>query len=120
MYEISPGPPHPQVLREERTDTGYRLHLQVPEDLYYLNGHFSQVPIVAGVCQLKWVIDYIQGYTGETLHLNAMEDVRFQRPLFPNKPFVIELAYIPHLKTWQYEVFAEDQRFASGRLVVAS
>ncbi len=119
MHEITPGPRHPQVLWEARTDTGYRLQLQVPEDLYYLNGHFSQMPIVAGVCQLKWVIDYIQNYTGETLYLSAMEDVKFQRSLFPNNLFMIQLTYLSHLKTWQYEVFADDQRFASGRLVVA-
>ena len=111
-------PTHPELLRQERIEAGYRLHLRVPENLCYFDGHFPQVAIVAGVCQLKWVIDYIETYSGEPVRMVAMEAVKFHRPLFPRQPFIIEFSYDPQATAWQYYVFADDQPFASGRLIV--
>jgi 3-hydroxymyristoyl/3-hydroxydecanoyl-(acyl carrier protein) dehydratase len=111
-------PPHPHVLSTEQTDTGWILHLRVPDDLVYLEGHFPQAPIVAGVCQLKWVIEYIEMHTGKPLVIEAMEAVKFHRPLLPQQIFVIDLSYDHATTTWQYHLDAADKQFASGRLVV--
>ncbi|MDH3602367.1 MAG: hypothetical protein OEU26_22360 [Candidatus Tectomicrobia bacterium] len=111
-------PRHPLVLGTEQTDTGWVLHLRVPDDLFYLEGHFPQAPIVAGVCQLKWVIDYIEMHTGKPLLIEAMEAVKFHRPLLPRQLFAIDLSYDHPTTTWQYRVYAADKQFASGRLIV--
>src|SRR5256885_15707285 len=76
-------PTEPVLLAKELTDTGYVLHCKVPENLYYLPGHFPQVPVVPGVCQLRWVIKSIETYAGCPLHLTAMEAIKFHRILFP-------------------------------------
>jgi 3-hydroxymyristoyl/3-hydroxydecanoyl-(acyl carrier protein) dehydratase len=119
MSQVQLKPTHPRLLKRERTDSGCILHWHIPEDLYYFDGHFPQLPIVAGVCQLKWVIDAIQTYTGETLQLSALEDVKFLRPLSPGQSCVLELTYAPHPPSWRYEIYTEDtKRAASGRLLV--
>lgn len=115
---VASKPRHPHLMKKELTDTGCILHLQVPENLYYLEGHFRQVPIVAGVCQLKWVIDYIEAHTGAKLYIAAMEAVKFSRPLFPGQAFVMALRYEQQATTWHYHVFADATQFASGRLIV--
>ena len=114
----SAKPTHPDLLHAERIATGYRLHLRVPENLYYFEGHFPHVAIVAGVCVLKWVIDYIETYSGDPVQIVAMEAVKFHRPLFPRQSFIIEFSYDPPATAWQYEVFAGDKLFASGRIIV--
>jgi len=118
MSEVQPRPTSPCVLRMERTDSGYVLYLQIPEDLLYFDGHFPQMPIVAGVCQLQWVIDYIQTYTGEPLHISALKDVKFLRPLFPGQSCVLELIYVSQPASWHYQIYTDTQRFASGCLLV--
>ena len=110
MSQIQSHPPRPRLLRMERTDSGYLLQLHVPEDLYYFDGHFPQLPIVAGVCQLQWVIDAIRTYTGETLHLSTLENVKFLRPLFPGQSCVMELTYSPHPARWHYQISADTRR----------
>jgi 3-hydroxymyristoyl/3-hydroxydecanoyl-(acyl carrier protein) dehydratase len=109
---------YPQVLSTKQTDTGCIVYLRVPDDLAYLEGHFPQAPIVAGVCQLKWVIDYIELHTGKPLVIEAMEAVKFHRPLLPQQLFAIELSYDDLTTTWYYQVYAADKSFASGRLIV--
>jgi 3-hydroxymyristoyl/3-hydroxydecanoyl-(acyl carrier protein) dehydratase len=106
------------VLSTHQTDTGWVLQLRVPDDLAYLEGHFPQAPIVAGVCQLKWVIDYIEIHTGKPLVIEAMEAVKFHRPLLPRQLFAIDLSYDSLTRVWHYRVYATDKPFASGRLIV--
>ena len=98
--------------------TGYRLHLRVPENLYYFEGHFPHVAIVAGVCLLKWVIDYIETYSGNPVQMVAMEAVKFHRPLLPRQQFSIEFSYDRQASAWHYDVVANDKPCASGRFIV--
>ncbi len=119
MSDVQPRPTFPSLRKMARTDNGYVLELHIPEDLLYFDGHFPQVPIVAGVCQLKWIIDYIQMYTGEPLHIRALKDVKFLRPLFPGQSCVLELTYVPQPASWHYQLYADTQRFASGCLLVS-
>ena len=116
---LAPRPDHPDVLFTEQTDTGWILHLRVPEDLAYLEGHFHEAPIVAGVCQLKWVIDYIEMHSGSPVVIEAMEAVKFHRPLLPRQHFVMALSYDPATPAWHYQLYAPEQHFASGRLIVS-
>ena len=111
-------PTEPIHFKTERTDSGCILHLQVPDDLYYLQGHFPQIPIVAGICQLRWVINAIEAYCGEKLHIVAMEAVKFHRILFPGQPFFMEITFDRAACKWGYRIYSEDKKFASGRLAV--
>ena len=111
-------PTCPYVLDTQQTRDGCVLHLRVPPDLYYLDGHFPQMPIVAGVCQLKWVIDYIRSCADRPLYITAIEDLKFQRPLLPNETFIMQLKYSTDASEWRFELFNDEQRFSSGRLRV--
>ena len=113
-----PQPTEPVLLAQEPTDTGYVLHCKVPENLYYLTGHFPQVPVVPGVCQLRWVIKSIETYSGSSLHITAMEAVKFHHMLFPGQTFFLEVKFDRKTSKWVYRIFSEEQTFASGRLLV--
>ncbi|NOT56260.1 MAG: hypothetical protein HOP18_16790 [Deltaproteobacteria bacterium] len=120
MAESRSRPTQPRLLKMERTESGYLLHLHVPEDFLYFEGHFPEVPIVPGVCQLQWVIDAIQTYTGAPVHLSALENVKFLRPLFPGQSCMLELTYSPQPARWHYRIYTDSHRFASGSLLVKS
>ena len=108
----------PILLAREETNAGYTLHCKVPEDLIYLQGHFPQVAVVPGVCQLRWVIQSIETYLGSTLHLTAMEAVKFHHMLFPGQAFFLEVRLDREASKWVYRIFSDEQTFASGRLLV--
>jgi 3-hydroxymyristoyl/3-hydroxydecanoyl-(acyl carrier protein) dehydratase len=110
-------PTEPIHLRTETTDSGWLLHLQVPENLFYLEGHFPQAPIVAGVCQLRWVVKAIEAYCQHTAHVIAMEAVKFHHILRPGQAFVLEITRGTTTGTWAYRLYADEQQYASGRLV---
>ena len=112
-------PTAPLLLAREDTDAGYVLHCKVPQDLLYLQGHFPQVPVVPGICQLRWVIQSIEAYSGRTLHFTAMEAVKFHHMLFPGQAFCLEVRLHREASKWMYRIFSDEQIFASGRLLVS-
>jgi acyl-coenzyme A synthetase/AMP-(fatty) acid ligase/3-hydroxymyristoyl/3-hydroxydecanoyl-(acyl carrier protein) dehydratase len=113
-------PTEPVLLAKELTDTGYVLHCTVPENLFYLSGHFPQIAVVPGVCQLRWVIKSIETHSRGLLPITALEAIKFHRILFPGQAFFLEVKFDRQASTWTYCLFSEEQTFASGRLRVAS
>lgn len=111
-------PTAPIHLKAEPIDAGRILHLQVPDDLYYLQGHFPEAPVVAGVCQLQWVVKAIEAYCGEPVHIMAMEAVKFHRLLCPGQSFCLEITFDRQIGKWLYSLYSADKKFASGRLVI--
>jgi len=111
-------PTEPIHLKTDVTESGCILHLQVPEDLYYLEGHFPQAPIIAGVCQLRWVVKAIEAYCQKTVHVTAMEAVKFHQFLLPGQSFSLGITFDSNANKWTYCLYSKDQKFASGRLVI--
>jgi 3-hydroxymyristoyl/3-hydroxydecanoyl-(acyl carrier protein) dehydratase len=90
----------------------------VPQDLLYLQGHFPQMPVVPGICQLRWVMQSLETYTGRAVHLTSMEAMKFHHMLFPGQVFFLEVRLYREANTWVYRIFSDEQTFASGRLLV--
>ncbi len=112
-------PTEPIHVKTELIDSGCILHLQVPADLFYFEGHFPDAPVVAGVCQLRWIVKAIEAHCGEKLHITAMEAVKFHRLLLPGQSFCMKIHFDREARKWHYRLYADDAKFASGRLLVA-
>ena len=48
----------PDILGRELEQDGMILSLNLPKDLIFFDGHFDEAPILAGVVQLDWAIEY--------------------------------------------------------------
>jgi len=75
--------------------------------------------VVPGICQMLWVIQSIETYTGKPLHLTAMEAVKFHHMLLPGQAFYLEVRLHREANTWVYRIFSDEQTFTSGRLLVS-
>jgi len=107
----------PQLLEKETREHGVRLTCLVPEDLFYLRGHFDKAPVVAGVVQLRWVHDAVQQHFGRSLRPRGMEAVKFHELLFPGDRFVIDIAHDAPRAKWSYRITSGARRIASGRIL---
>ena len=111
------GTTAPIVLAEEALPGGFRQTCRVPADLVYFHGHFDRAAVVAGVVQLKWVMDAIAAHAGSELNPAAMEAVKFHHLLFPGQEFVMEAHRDETKGKWTYRIVRGSQKIASGRLV---
>lgn len=120
MFEMPPQQRvlQPEVLSQASNGGTHVFHCRVPEDLVYLQGHFEQEAVVAGVCQLKWLSEWIARITGEPLKLKRMEAVKFHRLLFPGDVFQVEFRFDSKKQKWLFKFFTEAYKVSSGRLCI--
>lgn len=107
----------PEIISKEISEDSVEISLFVPATLSYFDGHFTEAPILAGVVQLFWAVEYAK----ETFNLsdsdaNNIEVLKFQVVIVPNQHLTLTL----RRKTNEKVVFTYSSargKHASGRIV---
>lgn len=82
----------PKVLSEHSDENKIDLQLFIPQDLDYFNGHFSEAPILAGVVQLHWAVEYSKKYFLITaVEVKNIEVLKFQVVVIPGQKLKLSL-----------------------------
>jgi acyl-coenzyme A synthetase/AMP-(fatty) acid ligase/3-hydroxymyristoyl/3-hydroxydecanoyl-(acyl carrier protein) dehydratase len=93
------------------------FQLTAPSDLLYFDGHFSAMPILAGVVQVDWVISYGRQYFSLPPVFRGIHALKFQRVIPPGLPFTLELIHEPVSSSLSFKITSEAGRHASGRII---
>lgn len=110
----------PLIVHETLTDARIERRLEVPKDYVFLQGHFDGFPVVAGVVQLRWVMDALRAWRGETPHTSnmvAIEALKFPEPLLPGQAVSLEIEPARQAGCFRFRVWDGARTFASGRWV---
>lgn len=94
------------------------IHLEVPERLVYLEGHFPDFPLVPGVVMVQWAIEQASASFGTCRGFRGIERLKFQRPLSPGVRFTLRLER--GTNTIAFSIDSRDGRHGSGRIGFAS
>jgi len=108
-------PRSPVILKKSLIEEGFSLHLLVPQDLLYFEGHFKHTPVVPGVCQIKWVVEALMEHTGRKVGIASMEAVKFFNLLFPGQEFNMEVRH--RKEKWHYHLTSNGKNIARGRIL---
>lgn len=99
--------------------------LSIPKDLFYLEGHFPHLPLVPGVVQLHWAVEYAKAWTNsmdDFLSLSPsssdVKQIKFQQILRPEDTVCLVLTNAPEKKTvaYQYQSPHGHKVYSSGKL----
>jgi 3-hydroxymyristoyl/3-hydroxydecanoyl-(acyl carrier protein) dehydratase len=111
-------PTQPEWLSEERREGGVlRLHLRLPPDLVYFEGHFPGAPVLAGVVQLDWAVEEGRRRLGLVGRFVGLKALKFSKPLLPGDVAVLELCAEADGLRFSYESAAG--RHSSGKVLFA-
>jgi len=107
----------PEVLTENTEDGQVELQLHIPSDLDYFDGHFPKAPILAGVVQLHWAVEYSkQKFSLTELEVKNIEVLKFQVVIIPGQKLTLTLTKKSSHKVL-FSYTSDKGQHASGRIV---
>lgn len=106
-----------KVTAVEHDGDNVTLSLYLQPELDYFKGHFPQAPILAGVVQLDWAVQYAKQYLSlDGLSVKNIEVLKFKVVMTPGLNVLLKLTKKNgHKFTFSYE--SERGAHASGRVV---
>jgi 3-hydroxymyristoyl/3-hydroxydecanoyl-(acyl carrier protein) dehydratase len=104
------------VLHHESRGEGWlERELEVPRDLVYLDGHFDAQPLVAGVVELRWVMEAAFDLLGRTPRVGDFEVLKFPEVLLPGQRFRLRVERSQAGDRLDFRLSEGRRVFASGR-----
>ncbi|HEX5792887.1 MAG TPA: hypothetical protein VFY01_06390 [Rheinheimera sp.] len=91
------------------------LKLDISADIAYFAGHFPNAPVLAGVTQLHWVVQYCQQYFPQLAAVVSVEVLKFQVMIRPDDSLTLLLERSAST-TVQFSYSRQGIKVASGRL----
>lgn len=79
----------PAVLSRDGDDKNLRLRLEIREDLDWFRGHFPDLPVLPGVVQLHWAVQFAREHFG--LEGNPLDIQRLKFKSVVTPPVVVDL-----------------------------
>jgi 3-hydroxymyristoyl/3-hydroxydecanoyl-(acyl carrier protein) dehydratase len=110
----------PIVAEQRVVPPSAELELRITPELECFKGHFPGVPVVAGVVQVKWAIDFGSRYLGPCGDLVGMDVLKFQQVMGPDLIVTLSLTWTKEDGKLEFAYRAGDVRFSSGRLLFRS
>jgi 3-hydroxymyristoyl/3-hydroxydecanoyl-(acyl carrier protein) dehydratase len=84
----------PLIRQKTTTADGCRYALEIPPDLIFFTGHFNEFPLVPGVVQLQWAVEFAQEDLGITCS-GSVDKLKFTRPIRPGELLELTLRRLP-------------------------
>lgn len=110
----------PVVLSVQRTSTAsteeVELTLQVHHELRWFEGHFPDVPLLPGVVQTAWVIEFARTHLPVAKHFRSMHNMKFMRFIMPGSTITLWLCYRAEKSELAFEYRERLKVCASGKI----
>lgn len=107
----------PQIDLIENHEDTVVLSLTIPANLYYFEGHFPDAPILAGVIQVHWAMEYIQEHFNLKIEDHKSVDaLKFQVIIAPEYQVKLTLKKMSDTKV-SFNYSSEHGAHTSGRVV---
>ncbi|MCU4676658.1 acyl-CoA synthetase [Catenovulum sp. 2E275] len=107
----------PEVNLLEHNAESLTLELFVPANLYYFQGHFELAPVLPGVVQTEWVMQFLAKYFQQDLtQFSAFSNLKFQLIVAPNYQLTLEIKQKSD-KQFLFKYLSDKGQHASGKVI---
>jgi 3-hydroxymyristoyl/3-hydroxydecanoyl-(acyl carrier protein) dehydratase len=106
----------PSILSRETDGDELILRLCPEADLFYFDGHFDAGPVLAGVVQIDWAIQFAKEHFGISEGLQRMDALKFFRIIPPEQEVTLSLRFSQEKGVLQFNYFDDEIKYSSGRI----
>jgi 3-hydroxymyristoyl/3-hydroxydecanoyl-(acyl carrier protein) dehydratase len=106
----------PEVLDIERHGDAVHIQLRIPAQLSWFEGHFPGVPILPGVVQTTWAVQFGRRHFPLPPQFGYMSNMKFMRLILPEARLELRLRYLPGKAELGFEYREAGALCGSGRI----
>ena len=110
----------PLLVKQQQVSGEWLLDLQVPVDLAFFSGHFPTAPVVPGVVQVDWALNFAQQLLDIPPRFAGMEVLKFQQLLRPGDEVQLKLSFDHARAKLHFSYNMGDARCSSGRILLGA
>lgn len=115
MPEGSTRPTLPVVVgQSQQKPDSLQLELLIPAELWQLQGHFPEAPIVPGVALTDWAVRFSADSFDYPLQVAQLSRIKFKQVLQPNDAVCLSLKNQPDKRITVFSYDSETAAHASG------
>lgn len=92
------------------------LKLHVHDKLRWFEGHFPDVPLLPGVVQTTWVVEFARAHLPVARHFRSMHNMKFMRFIMPGSTIILWLSYRAEKSELTFEYREASKVSASGKI----
>ncbi len=92
------------------------FELLVPEDLFYLQGHFPEEPVLPGVVQIDWAISLARSVFSLMPDFLGLESLKFHRIIKPLTQLKLVLEHAETSGKLQFSYTSDAGQHSQGRV----
>ena len=94
------------------------IGMHIPEDLFYFDGHFEQIPVLPGVVQLTWAMELAIAHFGLRGEFRSIDVMKFTKIISPGADVFLHLEYLQPKKRLLFSYRSGDVLHSSGKIKV--
>jgi 3-hydroxymyristoyl/3-hydroxydecanoyl-(acyl carrier protein) dehydratase len=106
----------PQVLAVAQQQHAVQIRLHVQPELRWFVGHFTEQPLLPGVVQTNWAIEFGRRYLPLPPQFRYLSNMKFMRFILPDTQLELRLQYSPVKSELSFEYHDGVAVCASGRV----
>ena len=107
----------PQIITKTISQDSVQIALAVSAELQAFEGHFDQAPIIPGVEQLRWVVEFAQEcFKLEEIEIERVDALKFQNVIQPNSQ--IHLSLVRKSNRIDFSFTSGEMRHSSGKVFI--
>jgi len=109
----------PEELSLRKRPFGLAVKVHVPASLGWFHGHFPDHPILPGVVQLAWAIEYARNHLDLDPAIERVVGLKFMRVVRPGAHLDLDLQWSPEERSLRFQYSERELACSSGRFVLA-
>ena len=92
--------------------------MELQPDMPCFAGHFEELPVLPGVVQIGWVVEFAQRYFGATFLHRALHSVKFQQLVRPPVQLTLTVQWLAERELLKFTYSNKRGRSSSGAISV--
>lgn len=107
----------PSIEALERSADRVNLRFVVPPALVYFEGHFPECPLLPGVVQVGWAVEFARRHIPFEGRFRSLASVKFTRVIQPDETIALRLIADAQRRELSFEYRRGTEICSSGRIL---